>query len=94
MEDLTKYFPGCKLNTEQLRIVIKKCIRVKDNDYFCYKCFKFLGVGIGIPKNCYLCKKCYQFYCNDCGYKYRNDRQNEIDPSICIQCIDTNKYNY
>lgn len=94
MEDLNRHFPGCTLSTENLRKVIRKCIGMNNNDYFCYKCFKFLGLGIGIPKNSLLCKGCYQFYCKDCGLKYKGRNDMEIDPNICIQCVDTKRFTY
>lgn len=80
MDDLTKFFPGCNLSTEEIRANICMILSVR-NSYFCYKCFKLLGMD-ALPKNADLCKKCYQFYCKNCSKTLGL----ETEPSKCLQC--------
>lgn len=86
MEDLTKIF-NKNLTTEEIRELIKYSLKMTDEDYFCYKCFKFLGRR---KVNAELCKICYQYYCEKCApMLYKNSLSKEIDPYKCLQCLET-----
>lgn len=90
MDDLTNCFPNCTLTTEEIRETIRKVLGMTEDQggiyYFCYKCFRYLGINT--PKgNC--CRRCYQFYCKQCSIPLSIDRTGQvIDPTKCIQCLD------
>lgn len=93
MNDLTSYFPGVTLNTEEIRSVIRNVTGMLENQneifYFCYKCFKYIGVN---KPSGLLCKVCFQFYCKDCSLLLSVNRgSKEIDPKRCLQCLENQK---
>lgn len=89
MDDLRKFFPNTKLNTEELRETIKKITQMTDEGFFfCYKCFKYLGTIPTDPN----CKYCYQFYCKKCADNFYNSGNTEICRYKCLQCVETAIY--
>lgn len=81
MDDIRKYFPGCHLPTQDIRRRIKMILGI--NDYFCYKCFCYIGK---VPIERCLCPFCYTSYCEKClKFVLKNDK---IDKSMCFQCIE------
>ena len=88
MEDLTKYFPGCKLNTEQIRETIRSILGIGlYSHFFCYRCFKHVGET---TTKAVCCQKCYQPYCERCVKYYTGIGTSGIDPDKCGQCIENN----
>ena len=90
MDDLTHHFPNCTLKTEEIREAIQAITGMSDSGidiyYFCYKCFKYLGMN---NPSALCCKICYRFYCSSCSIPLSVDRTGRvIDPRKCIQCMD------
>jgi hypothetical protein len=88
MEDLTKHFIGCKLNTEQIRESIKNILKVDPYiPFFCYRCFKNVNVT---SQKVACCDKCFQPYCYDCMHHLAGPGSGPsgIDPAKCIQCLE------
>lgn len=91
MDDLTHFFPNCKLSTTELREAIREAVQMTDGEdtfYFCYKCFAY--VGVNNPKTP-MCTNCYHFYCEKCAipllrYRTRDDSERTIDTKKCVYC--------
>lgn len=94
MNDLTESFPGCKLTTAELRETIRSITQMPDSGdsvyYFCYRCFKYLGVNNpSSAGGAVCCKVCYQFYCHNCAIGVSVfGAGKEIDSKKCLQCIE------
>lgn len=84
MDDMSRKFVGCILPTEEIRDAIRKILKIEDA-YFCYKCFKLLGINAP-SKEAKMCGKCYQFYCEPCAKLFYFN--NEFSSNKCIQCLD------
>jgi len=79
MEDITQYFSGCTLSTEEIREVIRKI--VGEDEYYCYKCFS--RVTVNFPK----CVECYQIYCAKCSERILlEDSKDTVNPKFCPYC--------
>lgn len=84
MNDLTQFFPGCILNTEEIRETIKKILG--SDICYCYKCFLL------ISPNSTSCKICYQLYCDDCARKIIIKDTRNINPKYCLYCEENRKF--
>jgi len=91
MENIQKYFPGCTLNTLQIREVIKNVLKIdKHTHFFCHSCFCYLG-GKYVEFDKGICNRCFQCYCTECFQKICNKKQTRIDSKKCPQCIELRK---
>ncbi len=91
MDDLTKYFPNCGINTEEIRFLILSILKTDKDHLFCYKCFKLLETKAQQKE---ICGSCFRVYCIDCYQNLKFKKRDEIDPDKCIQCLDTRQYYY
>jgi len=63
MDNLTGYFNGCSLSTEEIRENIKKILGLTEADFFCYKCFRLIELRFNKHGKC---EDCYQVFCEGC----------------------------
>ena len=88
MEDLTKYFPGCQMTTEQIREAVINILKVDPFiPFFCYRCFRH----VRLTDAC--CEICFQPYCKECLFNLvgPGSGKSGIDPEKCLQCIENRK---
>ena len=93
MQDLRSYFPGCKLDTEEIRSVIMKILKTDNEESFCFHCFALITKT---PETKQICPTCFRVYCIGCCHRYYKHPQDDqvIDTYKCIQCVDTRRYPY